>query len=344
MILREIEPILSLMKVTGFFVYPKQRKTKITRWFLIIYVFIFITINFLLCVNNAKDINLLRHFLGIMHHQTISFIIQALKPLHALINLTVFFHNRHLFDKIKNLLVEIDEQFNRSFDYRLKIKYKYYQVIALVVIFFFIPFSIRLSLYLLLKERMGEKWFSDVSLIIVPMLSLWQMVPLFFYSLTLSILVQWFDYLNMQMEMNIVPLNDNSAAIAIPLKEYVALWKKLTKAVFMLGTYFNHFIFLSIFITLGVLCSSLHYMTEVKDLFHTAKTVPYHIRVGKYFILIWTGLQVVAAVAYLLVFCSYGWRTNEAARRIAPLVLSLFPSTPDVKYLVKKTNFFLSAL
>lgn len=338
MILEELNPVLSLMKISGFFVYPKRNKTRITRYFLTFYVFIFIGINFAFCVNNARGMQMCAAHFGLMHHQTFSLLIQALKPLHTFVNLMVFFYNRLLLDKIKSLLLDIDDHFNRSFEYKIRIKYKYFEILSLVAIVFFVPFGIRLSLYLLKNDKLGENWLSDVSLIIVPMFSLWQMLPLYFFYSTTSILCRWFDYLNNQLETNIVHVSlhrDTNSDIAVSLKDYVAIWKKLTAAVFLLGTYFNHFIFFSIFITLSVLCSTLHYLSDVKDLFHTAKSVPYEARIGKYYTLIWTGVQVLAAIAYLLVFCCSGWKTNEASRRIAPLMLSLFPSSMEVKYLVR---------
>ncbi len=58
-----------------------------------------------------------------------------------------------------------------------------------------IHFSGRLAEYILIGMRPLEDALSDLSLLLVPLMSLWQMVPLFYFYLVCNVFAHWFSQL-----------------------------------------------------------------------------------------------------------------------------------------------------
>lgn len=333
MLIHQLTPVCILLKLSGFLLPPKRIDNFFIRWLFHSYAYSLITINFVLFGYNVIAIDYFRKVFGLMNEKTISLLIQGLKPLHAMVNLTVFVFNRELHKQAKELFEDIDEHFNSSFRYKIKFRFRFVHLILLVALFLLVPFAIRISSVMFLAEKLGTNWVADVSLILVPMLSMWQMLPLYYYYVTTAALTKWFCYLSYKINSKCQSESDQNDNQQI-LKSYLEIFRKMTKAVFVLDTFFNPFVFFSIGISLTVLCITIYYITALNDLVSTSKGAVYGNSVNTYYFVVWTGLQVLAAVAYLLVICTGGWRTNESARRISSTLISLNPNSMELKILV----------
>lgn len=327
MLSKELDPTILVLKFFGFWTFRKCRKTFGKRWFYTLFILLLITVNSCLFAFNMSGIEYYRKIYGFVNVQTMSFVINGLKPLHAALNLAAFFRNRTLHGKVMKLFMSIDEKFQSQFEDYLVVRNAKFQSYGTISVCFVIPFGLRLSQYILQGEQPGDMWFSDLSLLLVPVLSLWQILPLYYFYLTNSILRRWFDRLNWHLSKETDFENRT-------LGDYIRTYQMLTNAVYLLGTFFNLFVFFSMGLSLSVMCITIYYVTAAGDIYRNAHTLEYVEMLNTYYSPAWTGLQISVAVAYLLVFCVCGWRTNEGARRISTYLLSLNFRTLEAKFQV----------
>lgn len=273
---------------------------------------------------NIVGIEAIRAHFGLMHVTTMTNIISGMKPLQNTFNLLLFLRGARYHALLWRQLSEIDETFRRYLAVKLDVRKLKLIFFALTGFSFLVPFAMRASEYFLL-ETIGEVLVSDLSLLFVPLLSVWQLMPLFYYLLITSLLQWYFRKLRLRIQ-NDPDLTDH------PLEFYYRLYLRLTKSVSTLGAFFNPVAFFSISTSVVVLCLTIYFLTNAKEII--IRDGPDDEKLASYFYVSWSGVHILVAVAYVLTMCVAGWRTNERARDIMAAVLSTRPTDEQARFRV----------
>lgn len=201
----------------------------------------------------------------------------------------------------------VDNQLRTKINAKLVISRKISIIYCLCLITIVPPLSVRMiDIYV-----KGESYFSPFNiftLLVVPPLRVWQMLPLFYFEILNSSVRFWFKRLNSFVHKDTL-LRRNS------LNFYYKQFLQLTVVVFRLGEWLNPFIFFSLAFNLVLLCFTIHFFTQTsKNFVISTGNLTDADRMEAYdsqFNLAYTVLQVLLAIIYIISICVSGRKTNE---------------------------------
>ncbi len=130
--------------------------------------------------------------IGMMHVETMTGILTGLKPLQALLNVSLFLLRIYEHVELLEALRTADASFRDSFHVSANWARGRRFLIALCVFVGLVPFGGRLSQFILGGEQFGQFWLADFSLLLVPTITILQFLPLFYFVYLNSLLRFWF--------------------------------------------------------------------------------------------------------------------------------------------------------
>ncbi|CAD6196432.1 unnamed protein product [Caenorhabditis auriculariae] len=307
-----------------------QRKTGVTSY---LKYFFFLNFCVLAVLLNSYLVNInlwlianYENKFGLMHAATVSCMITGTKPV---INTFVIIFSVLKFRSHERLLKTVDMVdvcFRSAFHIVPPLKmYK--------IVFFFticavvgITFALKVVEFISTEQSLGNNLLMDSSFIIVPLLSLWNIIPLLYYHLYNHLIRFYCNTL-------INSLNMEHKKRHFSLKFYYEQFLRITNVQEAVGNLFNPFLLFSLAWSLLVLCLTIYFLTQP----HSSLMVPiaaeqitnprtrYLLTRSVHFFICWAAIQIVTAVLHIVVICSTGMKTNETTRQIVNAVLRIVP-------------------
>lgn len=182
----------------------------------------------------------------------------------------------------------------------------------------------------------GARWLADVSLILVPLLSVYHIVPLIYYDIMNRIVRFWCRKL-------VRSIRNENRVRCYSLSFYYRQFLKITQLQQSIGDLFNPFVFVALGSSVFCLCLTIYFITQPtsrylisikyslklydcslldplplstdKNVYRNRSSTHYQLLqkiVG--FNLCWSGLQVLVAITSILAICTTGTKTNEQVR------------------------------
>uniref|UniRef100_A0A914XG48 Uncharacterized protein n=1 Tax=Plectus sambesii TaxID=2011161 RepID=A0A914XG48_9BILA len=201
---QKILPIITILRCFGFisFTLPvEHRFWHKAKLYLLHSFYLFIAFSFLLLnvliftfnmyivkistytfLNNRYAVGrasafIFRESAGLLHVHTMTNVVTGLKPFQNIVNLLVFVANRNTHLKLLTVMGQLDPKLI---------------LIVVSIVSFSIPALIRAGQYVIMGSQLGEHLLDDVSLVLVPILSVWQLLPLFYFIIVSDMLRKWF--------------------------------------------------------------------------------------------------------------------------------------------------------
>lgn len=188
-----------------------------------------------------------------------------------------------------------------------------------------VPLVVRLlEIHLKESESFGDPY-NLITLIVVPSLRVWQMLPLFYFEALNSVIRLWFEELNEFVRKD-------SRLLRNSLSFYYKQFLQLTVLVQRVGVWLNPFIFFSLAFNLTLLCFTIHFFIQTGKVLE-AQTDNLQRAYDVGFNLAYTTLQVLLGLLHILTICVGGRKTNEEVQKIKcklPLIVS-FSTAPFIK-------------
>ncbi|KAK6056190.1 hypothetical protein COOONC_06306 [Cooperia oncophora] len=188
------------------------------------------------------------------------------------------------------------------------------------------PFTFKVVEFIYTDQKFGTGVIQDTAFIIVPALSLWNVVPLLYYDLY-NRLVRFY------CRTLIKSLDMEHRKRHFGLKFYYEQFLRITNVQEAVGNLFNPFILFSLAWSMLVLCLTIYFITQphsslVEPISPEQITVPEirrRLTRSVHFTICWAGLQVLVAVMHISIICHTGMNTNETTRGIVNAVLRIVP-------------------
>uniref|UniRef100_A0A0N4W795 G protein-coupled receptor n=1 Tax=Haemonchus placei TaxID=6290 RepID=A0A0N4W795_HAEPC len=263
---------------------------------------------------------------GLMHASTVSCIITGIKPMINifLIGLFVIRVREHM--RLIKTLDTIDFCFRSAF--HVSPPTRFYVAVFFVIVGFFtvIPFTFKVVEFIYTDQKFGSSVIQDTAFIIVPTLSLWNIIPLLYYHLY-NRLVRFY------CRTLVKSLDLEHRKRRFSLKFYYEQFLRITSAQEAVGNLFNPFILFSLAWSMLVLCLTIYFITQphsslLEPISPEQITVPeIRIRLTRsvHFTICWAGLQVLVALMHIVIICHTGMNTNETTRGVVTAVLRIVP-------------------
>ncbi|KAK5975787.1 Egg laying defective EGL-47A [Trichostrongylus colubriformis] len=152
----------------------------------------------------------------------------------------------------------------------------------------------------------------DTAFIIVPTLSLWNVIPLLYYDLYNRLVRFYCRTLVKSLDME-------HRKRHVSLKFYYEQFLRITTAQEAVGNLFNPFILFSLAWSMLVLCLTIYFVTQphsslVEPISPEQITVPEirrRLTRSVHFTICWAALQVLVALMHIILICHTGMNTNE---------------------------------
>ncbi len=80
-----------------------------------------------------------------------------------------------------------------------------------------------------------------------------------------------------------------------------------------MGNFFNPFMFFSMTISIMMICLTIYFITNAEVAVTVSPDSPLIVKMSTYFFPFWAGLQILAAIIYILSIFITGMKTNEEA-------------------------------
>ncbi|KAE9417772.1 hypothetical protein Angca_001301 [Angiostrongylus cantonensis] len=263
---------------------------------------------------------------GLMHASTVSSIITGIKPLINIfiISLLAFRVRQHL--RLIRTLDTVDVCFRNAFQITPPICC--YTIVFFVTVAFFsiVPFTFKVVESIYAEQKFGSSMIHDTAFIIVPTLTLWNIIPLLYYNLYNQIVRFYCKTL-------IESLTKKHRKRHFSLKFYYEQFLRITNVQEAVGNLFNPFILFSLAWSMLILCLTIYFITQphsslLEPITPEQITVPdirRRLTRSVHFTICWAGLQVLVALIHISVICHTGMSTNEMTRCIVNAVLRIVP-------------------
>uniref|UniRef100_A0A7I5ECW4 G protein-coupled receptor n=1 Tax=Haemonchus contortus TaxID=6289 RepID=A0A7I5ECW4_HAECO len=328
---RSIHSVLMTLQIMALFPNPnsnrKPRWRRATRLVLMLnYSALAILLNCYLLNKNIWLITAFRERFGLMHASTVSCIITGIKPMINifLIGLFVIRVREHM--RLIKTLDTIDFCFRSAF--HVSPPTRFYVAVFFVIVGFFtvIPFTFKVVEFIYTDQKFGSSVIQDTAFIIVPTLSLWNIIPLLYYHLYNRLVRFYCRTLVKSLDLEHRKRRFN-------LKFYYEQFLRITSAQATVGNLFNPFILFSLAWSMLVLCLTIYFITQphsslLEPISPEQITVPeIRIRLTRsvHFTICWAGLQVLVALMHIVIICHTGMNTNETTRGVVTAVLRIVP-------------------
>lgn len=208
----------------------------------------------------------------------------------------------------------IDEQFQSKLNAKLNMRSKIVLFYALTLITISVPLAIRIVEVVIVEEDLT--FLTVTSFLLVPLLRIWQLLPLFYFEILNSTIRFWFNRLNRSIEKD-------SSLKQKSLSYYYKQFVSITGVSMQLGFWLNPFLFFSLSFSLVLLCLTIYFLTQTDRALEDAifpanisavdEELIYNIYAAQ-FNLIYTTLQILIAITFILTICISGRRNNEEVK------------------------------
>ncbi|KAI6213053.1 Egl-47 [Aphelenchoides besseyi] len=332
-----LRPVIILLRCLGFFpAFVKVEKRRSARkaigqFFLFIWVAVSICANLFFFRINVIMLMLYHEKFGLMHITTVSSITTGVKPFINFFLLLLFLirYKAHL--RMIRMFDTVDLSFRSAFKTSPPVRL-YSQVflvctlLAVAIPLFYRVFEMLLEDQRLPHPRTTFEWATDFSFIIVPMLTLWNVLPLFLYVLANRIVCYWCRALKKSLKKEHVQRN-------FSLKFYYEQFLRLTALQKAIGSLFNPVILLSLSWSLSILSLTIYFLTQPTSSLAEPITIEQMaseksrklLTERVYLNLGWSAIQILVAILHIIAICLTGLKTNEETRKIVNTVLSIVP-------------------
>ncbi|KAI6190698.1 Egl-47 [Aphelenchoides bicaudatus] len=312
-ITNSLNPILIILRCLGYFPgfvrYEKREKQQILVYRAILYLLVIIGI----CLNLYffRDNVLLVQFyhvqFGFLHSLTVSHI------------------------KMLRVMNNLDLSFRSAFQISPPIRIYNIVFITAILFIFTVPFCYRI--YDVLKERAilqdtGKPfgWMVLSSFVTVPLLTVWNVIPLFYYVFANCIVCFWCKTLKNSLKREHVQRQ-------FSLKFYYEQFLRITALQKSIGSLFNPFVFFSLACSLLMLSLTIYFITQpassiiepITEKQMSSEAVRIYLSERVYLNLGWSIIQISVAMLHIVVICWTGVKTNEETRKIINTVLAIVP-------------------
>ncbi|KAK6757305.1 hypothetical protein RB195_015246 [Necator americanus] len=203
-----------------------------------------------------------------------------------------------------------------------------YMAIFFVIVSFFtlVPFTFKVVEFIYTDQKLGSSVIQDTAFIIVPTLTLWNLIPLLYYDLYNRIVRFYCRTL-------IKSLNLEHRKRRFGLKFYYEQFLRITNVQEAVGSLFNPFVLFSLAWSMLVLCLTIYFITQphsslLEPITPEQITVPdirRRLTRSVHFTICWAALQVIVALMNICLICHTGMNTNETTRGIVNAVLRIVP-------------------
>ena len=249
----------------------------------------------------------------------------GIKPLISAVIMACFLWRMPEQRRMLDCLDAVDAAFFAHFAVRPNVQRLNRVVIGLVLVTFACTLAVRITEFVALGDRLGRSFLIDTSLILVPLLSLWNLVPLFYYELVNRVARFWSKALAKQ-------IHEGTLDQGRSLRFYYRLFIKITRLQAAIGDVFNPFVLMSLGWSVFSLCLTIYFVTQADETMYEPPRRPgisaaqwVNIKakwiIVVYFNLIWSIIQICIAIAHILVICASGTHTNECVCAKSPHLL-----------------------
>ncbi|CAP36661.2 Protein CBR-EGL-47 [Caenorhabditis briggsae] len=329
-----LRSILFLFRLLAIFPTSTDRRSRrkrdhksIIKWVLYLnYIVLAVLLNSFLIKMNIRVLMLYKLKFGLMHTGTVSSMITATKPV---INVVVIVLSAMKFRSHQRLLKTID-----MVDVCFRSAFGVSPPLRIYKFAFFFTLSIVFSSALILKvvefigtdQVFGDHILTDSSFILVPVLSLWNIIPLLYYHLY-NVLVRFY------CRTLIKSMNREHKKRHFSLKFYYEQFTRITNVQEAIGDVFNPLLLFSLAWSLLVLCLTIYFSSEPTSTLLVPITpeqvqnqkVREKLTIAVHVSICWAAYQVIMAILHILIICSTGMMTNETTRQIVNAVLRIVP-------------------
>ncbi len=184
------------------------------------------------------------------------------------------------------------------------IRFKRFLMFTLISSIFLITCGVRLAQYILMGQKPGKFWLMDVSLLLVPFMSVWQILPVIYYVYICSVLRYSFQCIRERMD------NDKTLSKK-PLKFYLEKFCHLTEATRHFSEFMGPTILFGLGISIAVLCLTAYFLIYSDMALQLPENATYIDYIDVKFLPVWAGIQILTAFATLFAYCVAGCRVNE---------------------------------
>uniref|UniRef100_A0A914W540 Gustatory receptor n=1 Tax=Plectus sambesii TaxID=2011161 RepID=A0A914W540_9BILA len=261
-LLQRMTAILRAVQLLGLYplplvgVQPFNRVLSFNKAFLLVLLsLIFFLLNLSVLSINVYITVQLTSFYGWLYPMTLSSVVTGLKPLINFVNFLIFWisamrHRRFLRD-----LMIIDNHLIELYDSTPNMRAIGQRFFCFIILSALIPMSLRAIEYIWMSEQPGESLLNDLSLVLVPLLSIWNMIPLAYFWVINVMLRSYFRALHQALRKD-VHLREKS------LRFYFNQFRKLSQMTTKMTLLFTPFLAFTIFWTVLTLCLSINFLTQ----------------------------------------------------------------------------------
>ncbi|PAV64431.1 hypothetical protein WR25_07019 [Diploscapter pachys] len=174
----------------------------------------------------------------------------------------------------------------------------------------------------------GNNYLQDSSFVIVPFLTIWNIVPLLYYELFNRIVRFYCRALMRSMDME-------RRKRHFSLKFYYEQFLRITTVQEAIGDLFNPFVLFSFAWSMMILCLTIYFLANIgqgTSLWNPitveqvySEKARKRLTTNVHFIMGWASVQVIVAIMHIAIICSTGLKTNESTRQIVNSVLRIVP-------------------
>ncbi len=186
---------------------------------------------------------------------------------------------------------------------------KRFIIIGICFIVCALTFGVRLTEYILTGKVFGDSWLTDLSLVVVPLMSMWQILPVVYYIYICSFLRLSFKNLKEKLENDIDLMKQ-------PIKHYYDRFIHLTVGTHLFSEFIGPFVFFTLGLAVVVLCFTIYFVINSDMALQIPQNATEAEIVNIRFIPVWAGIQICAALASILAFCIAGLRVNEMVKKL----------------------------
>ncbi|CAD5226131.1 unnamed protein product [Bursaphelenchus okinawaensis] len=331
--------VLVFLKFLGFFPgFVRERKRTEHRYIVLRLTAYALTLFGILLnlyffkANVAMTFRYHKHF-GFLHATTVSTIITGIKPFinAMLLFLMVLRLKSHI--KMLRMMDNVDQIFKKSFGKSPPIR-RYNKIFGGIVLFFVVlPLTYRIfeSIWMDIHSRHKRtlsEWLTDVSFILVPLLTAWNMIPLFYYVFCNRVVCYWCKTLKKCIQKEHFKRQ-------FSLKFYYEQFLRITALQKAIGSVFNPIVFFSLAWSLLMLSLTIYFITQPASRLAEPITVQQisserarkELTERVYINLGWSAIQITVAIIHIIFICATGLKTNEETRKIINAVLAIVPDS-----------------
>uniref|UniRef100_A0A914WTM5 Gustatory receptor n=1 Tax=Plectus sambesii TaxID=2011161 RepID=A0A914WTM5_9BILA len=333
---QRLAPTLRVLQIFGFFPLCVNTKAACVRqriefllWTVMILGLLFL--NAFLFKLNIETIWLYSEIFEWLHAQTICSIINGLKPLIAGVSMIIFWLQATKHRRFLKRLTQIDAIFRAEFGASPDVRKLNIFVVAVTVVVLLFVCTIRSGEFYFNQEQLGSHLLVDLSLIIVPLLSLWVILPIVYFEVCNQLVRFWTRQLQQAIKRDGQPGRHARRSVKFYYEQFLHLCGLQND----MSNLFNPFILFALGWSVFSLCLTIYFVTQTdahfpeipsNETFSGAESITsqeWFITVS--FNMMYGFLQITMAAGHVCVLCFTGTRTNERTRAILAALLSTLP-------------------